>query len=81
MDDLLVVVAVAVAAVLVRARYWPYGPCRACQGRRGRGRGSTPKAWDRCRKCRGSGERIRLISRVYPRWRAVARKLKERVAS
>lgn len=59
----------AVLFVLVRARFLPYGPCRACRGRRGRGVASTGGAWSHCRRCGGSGESVRLLARVWPRWR------------
>lgn len=72
---LAVMAAAGVAAVvLVRARFWPYAACRACQGRRGRGVGSTPRAYNRCHWCGGSGERIRPLAKIYPRWREEARK-------
>ena len=70
--------AVAVGVPLVRARFWPYGPCPTCQGRRGRSRGSTGSAWNRCTRCGGSGARIRPLARIYPRWREEHRKRTER---
>ena len=74
-----VLIAVAIlfailAVLLVRARFLPYGPCPACRGRSGRGWGSTEKAYSRCRRCKGTRERIRPLSRIYPRWREEARK-------
>jgi hypothetical protein len=68
----------AIGLVLARARFWPYGPCPACRGRRGRGRGSTDKAWNRCPRCGGGGERIRPISRIYGKWREEDRARKRR---
>ena len=64
----------AVREGLLRARFWPYGPCPACQDRRGRSRGSTARAWNRCPRCGGPGERIRPLARIYPRWREEHRK-------
>jgi hypothetical protein len=81
MDDVLAATAigvVVVGGVLVRARFWPYGPCPACKGRRGRGRGSTDKAWSRCPRCGGGGERVRPISRIYGKWRDEDRARKRR---
>lgn len=76
MGDLILIAGAGaiVAYFLVKARLWPYAPCPACQGRRGRGRGSTPRAYSRCRQCRGSGERIRPLARIYPRWNKEARR-------
>ncbi len=72
-----------VVFLLVRAWFWPYGPCPACtghrsEGRGGRGRGlcSTVKAYNRCHRCGGKGERVRPLARIYPRWREEARKSK-----
>jgi hypothetical protein len=69
--------AVAAGVPLVRARFWPYGPCPACQDRRGRSRGSTARAWNRCPRCGGRGERVRPLSRIYPRWREEHRRQAE----
>lgn len=60
---------VAGAAWLVRARFWPYGPCPACRGRRGRGIASTSTSWSHCHRCGGSGEVLRLSAKVWRRWR------------
>lgn len=76
---LIVIAAVIVAGVLVRLRFWPYGPCPACRGRRGRGRWSRPAAYNRCRRCGGSGERIRPVSRIYPKWRQEARRRADQI--
>jgi hypothetical protein len=53
------VAAVLFAGYLIGCSIWPYGPCLACIARRGRSRGSTGRRWGRCKRCRGSGERIR----------------------
>lgn len=79
MRDLAVAAGAALASgfVLVRAWFWPYGPCPRCQSRKGgagRGLGSTPKAYNRCGKCGGKRERIRPLARIYPKWRKEARK-------
>ena len=82
MEEGLVIAGITVAAggaVLLRARLFPYGPCPRCSGCRGRGVGSTSKAYNRCGRsgCRG-GERIRPISRVYKVWRDEDRARKEK---
>lgn len=74
---LIPVTAAAVTVLAVRARFWPYGPCRVCQGRKGRGWGSRPDAYSRCRRCGGSGERVRPLALIWPRHREEARKRKE----
>ena len=75
---LIIGAAVAVAAVLIRTRYWELGPCPRCSGR-GRGRWSKPRAYNRrCPKCGGSGERIRPLSLIWPQHREEARRRKEK---
>ena len=71
------VLAAALAFVLVRTRFWPNGRCPACRRRKGRGPGSTDKAFNRCRRCGGSGERIRPLALIWPQHRAAARKRKK----
>jgi len=71
------VLGIALAAVLVRTRFWPHGPCPSCRGRKGRGIGSADQAFNRCRRCGGSGERIRPLALIWPQHRAVARKRKK----
>jgi hypothetical protein len=72
-----IILAAALVFVVVRSRFWPYGRCPACQGRKGRGIGSTDQAFSRCGRCGGSGERIRPLARIWPRHRAAARKRKK----
>ena len=77
MSIVVVVLAVvaAGAVVVARTRWWPYGPCPRCRGRRGRGTGSTGGAYRKCGACKGSGERIRPMSRLlWARWREEARR-------
>lgn len=75
-------IGIAVAAVLVRSRFWPLGPCPWCtrkgRGKAGRGVGSGGAAWNRCGHCGGSGERIRPLARIWPKHRETARRQKER---
>jgi hypothetical protein len=63
--------AVIVAAVIIAAlayyfslRIWPYGPCLRCIGHAGKNRGSNRRRWGRCKRCGGSGQRIRLGARL-----------------
>jgi hypothetical protein len=71
------VLAAAMVVVLVRTRFWPNGRCPACRSRKGRGIGSTDQAFNRCRRCGGSGERIRPLAYIWPQHRAAARKRKK----
>ena len=71
----------ALVFVLVRARWWPWGPCPRCtrkgRGKSGRGWGSTGSAHNRCGACGGKGERIRPLALLWPRHRETARKHKQ----
>ncbi len=51
--------AAVLAGYLIACSIWPYGPCFGCTGHRGRNRGSNSRRWGRCKRCKGSGERIR----------------------
>lgn len=80
MGWVLAVAAVAAAtAFLVRTRFWFLGPCPRCQGRRGRGWGSSPRAFNHWCKCGGSGERVRPLSMIWARHRAEARRRRDEV--
>jgi hypothetical protein len=46
-------------------RFWPYGPCFGCVGHGGRNRGSNSRRWGTCKRCRGTGRRIRLGARLW----------------
>ena len=78
---LILAAAVAVVFLLVRARFWPWGPCPWCtrkgRGKAGRGIGSTDQAFSRCGRCGGSGERIRPLALLWPQHRETARKRKQ----
>jgi hypothetical protein len=81
MELLLAVIAAlaAVAAFLIRTRYWELGPCPRCRGRRGRGRLSTSGAFNHWCRCGGSGERIRPLSLIWARHRREARRMRDEV--
>jgi hypothetical protein len=57
--------AVAFLGIRWDARRRPYAPCLFCKKRRGRNPGSTGRAWGRCLACKGTGERRRLVSRIF----------------
>lgn len=44
---------------MVACRIWPYAACVACDGA-GRHRSPSGKAWRTCRRCRGTGARLRV---------------------
>lgn len=71
----------AVAVFLVRTRFWPLGPCPRCAERGGRGWGSTPDAYNRCRICGGSRERVRPLSLIWACHREEARRRREKQRS
>lgn len=74
---IIVLAAVAMALFAGWTRYFPWGPCPSCKGRRGKGRWSTDSAYRRCPRCGGSGERIRPLALIWPRHREEARRRKE----
>ena len=83
MNTLLVYLIVAAGALLAAAGWyvslllWPIGPCWRCtsdrrsaaRGGKGRNRGSNSRRWGRCRKCGGTGTRIRFGARAAARSR------------
>ena len=46
-------------------RWWPYGPCLGCIGHPGRNHGSNSRRWGNCKRCKGTGKRIRLGARIW----------------
>lgn len=46
-------------------KWWPYGPCLGCIGHPGRNRGSNARRWGTCKRCKGTGKRIRLGARIW----------------
>lgn len=43
---------------------WPFTACRKCDGA-GKHRSPSGKAWRKCRRCAGSGTRIRLGRKLF----------------
>jgi len=43
--------------------WWPFMACTHCDG--GKIRSPSGKAWRRCRRCKGSGARIRTGRRIF----------------
>lgn len=61
--------AVAAAVVwlggyVVACLIWPFAACLKCKGG-GRFRSPTGKAWRLCRRCKGSGTRVRVGRRLW----------------
>jgi hypothetical protein len=59
------------AGYAVHCAWWPFAACRTCDGA-GKFRSKSGRAWRRCRRCKGSGERVRVGRRLWT-W-LVARK-------
>jgi hypothetical protein len=55
---------VAAVVYLGACCIWPYGPCFACRAHPRRNPGSDSRRHGRCRICRGSGERLRVGTRL-----------------
>lgn len=63
--DILILIAAAAISYggwRVSLRLWPYAPCRWCNGA-GTSPGSNRKRLGRCRRCGGSGRRLRRGAR------------------
>jgi len=63
----IVVLVVLVGLYVLSGLMRPYTVCPVCKGRRNYS--PTGKNWGECGKCRGSGKKIRLISRLLGRIR------------
>lgn len=78
---LILATVIVVVFLLVRGRFWEWGPCPRCtrkgRGKAGRGLGSGGAAWNRCGLCGGKGERIRPLALIWPQHRATARQLRQ----
>jgi hypothetical protein len=64
LGGLLLLALIAAAVYLASCIPWPYGPCLACRANPRRNPGSTSKRHGRCRVCRGTGERLRVGTRI-----------------
>ena len=67
------------AVILVPAAYmlacwvWPYAACWRCHGD-GKHRSPSGKAWRTCKKCRGTGARLRIGRHLWNTWSETARR-------
>jgi hypothetical protein len=60
------VLAAVVAGLVyaVQCAIWPFAACGKCEGQ-GKFLSPSGKAWRRCRRCKGSGERVRIGRRLW----------------
>jgi hypothetical protein len=66
-----IVAALGSLAVYVgHCRFRPFADCRKCDGR-GKFRSRTGRSWRRCRRCKGSGDRIRYGRKMWTKLAAV----------
>lgn len=56
----------------VECWWWPFAACGKCGGA-GRFRSPSGRAWRRCRRCKGSGERVRVGRKLWT-WLSGVRK-------
>lgn len=57
-------VVIWVAGYAVACWIWPFAACRKCDGA-GKHRSPTGKAWRKCRRCKGSGGRVRTGRKAF----------------
>jgi hypothetical protein len=67
LGGLLLLALIAAAVYLGSCRIWPYARCLACLGSR-RNPGSSKRRHGRCKVCRGTGERLRVGTRIIRSW-------------
>jgi hypothetical protein len=56
--------AVWLAGYVAHCRWRPFAACLKCDGA-GRFRSKSGRSWRRCRRCKGSGERVRVGRRLW----------------
>jgi hypothetical protein len=61
----LLVLLIVAALYMAGCRIWPYGPCLACRSAPRRNPGSSSRRHGRCRVCKGTGERLRVGTRIW----------------
>lgn len=70
------ILAATATAVVLAAGYmlacwiWPFASCFGCSGD-GKRRSPTGRSWRRCKRCRGTGERLRVGRRLWNAWSGV----------
>ena len=64
----LVLVALVVAVgYVIACALWPFAACHGCSGS-GKSRSPSGKAWRPCRRCKGTGARVRVGRRLWAAW-------------
>lgn len=63
---------VAAAGYAISCAFWPFAACLSCRGD-GVKRSPTGRSWRTCKRCKGSGARLRIGRRVWNRWQGVKR--------
>jgi hypothetical protein len=66
MTSVLLISALWLAGYALACAVWPYAACGKCDGA-GRFRSPSKKYWRPCRRCEGSGRRIR-VGRLLVEW-------------
>ncbi|GAA1983327.1 hypothetical protein [Amycolatopsis minnesotensis] len=61
----IVLAVLGTVAYLLSGLFWPYTACQACHG--GKHSSPTGKNFGLCRRCRGSGKKLRLVARLLGR--------------
>jgi hypothetical protein len=59
---LAVVLLLWLAGYLLACTLWPFAACQRCDG--GKRRSPSGRAWRKCRRCKGSGARLRIGRRA-----------------
>jgi len=57
----------AAAIYLLACWAWPFAACRACHGDKRR-RSPTGRSWRTCKRCKGTGQRLRVGRRIWNHW-------------
>jgi hypothetical protein len=59
------------AGYLIACAIWPFASCWHCE--QGKKRSPSGKAWRTCRRCKGSGARLRIGRRLWNAWSGIRR--------
>ncbi|MDL4777598.1 hypothetical protein [Actinomadura xylanilytica] len=62
--SLLLLALVASVGYIAACAVWPFRACRPCRGL-GRFHSPTGRAWHPCRRCNGTGAKLRFGRRIY----------------
>lgn len=59
-------VLILAAGYAVSCAYWPFTSCWSCDS--GKKRSPTGRSWRTCKRCKGSGARLRIGRRLWNSW-------------